>query len=186
MDVVWLSEATMASASLDHHVHVWHLGEANPQRVLSGHSRGVTALACLDEQQLLISGGLDASIRVWNRETWQMERSLTIHTGPVTALEVKPAEAGLPMIASASRDRTIRFWQPTIGRMVRFAKTDRVPLDLAWSVDGTLLASCDDGSVLCIDPLSVQVQPEVPGDGAPCFALAEGPGGTITRRLLAD
>ena len=36
------------------------------------------------------------------------------------------------MVASASADRTIRIWQPTIGRLVRYVRLEAEPLSIAW------------------------------------------------------
>ena len=41
------------------------------------------------------------------------------------------------MVASAAGDRTIRFWQPTIGRMVRYVRLESEPLNIAWTSDGS-------------------------------------------------
>ena len=87
---------------------------------LTGHSRSVDTTCLLENGKTLVSSGSDQSLRVWDLETGKLIRSLNQHTKPVHALAAKPAAGSLPMVASASGDRTIRFWQPTIGRMVRF------------------------------------------------------------------
>ena len=48
-----------------------------------------------------------------------------------------------PLIASSGEDNTVRFWQPTIGRLVKFVKLPSVPLDIDWTVDGArVVAAC--------------------------------------------
>ena len=62
------------------------------------------------------------------------------------------------MVASAAGDRTIRFWQPTIGRMVRYVRLAAEPLNIAWLRDGSrIVASCVDGQIRVVDPDEVKV-----------------------------
>ena len=180
--VRWLDANSLAIGGHDHSVSIWNLGSETPERTLLGHSRGVTSLALISGQQLLVSGGLDNSLRVWDIAAEQgsptssadaLVRSLNIHTRPVLDLALRPSGEGLPMVASASEDRTVRLWQPTIGRMVRFARLAATPLSLAWFPDGSLLAAaCSDGHVRIIDPEMVQVTHDVPAVEGWAYALA--------------
>ena len=179
-NVVWIDNDTIASSSLDHEIVVWDLSdtENSPKvsRVLKGHSRGVTALCPLAANDILISAGIDQSLRVWRLSTGELIRSLSIHTLPVTDLAVRPGDHALPMVASASRDRTVRFWQPTIGRMVRFARLPSTPLAISWNQDGSLiLAGCEDGKVRSIDPDTVEIVDTQQGTKTWAYALAVHP-----------
>ena len=61
------------------------------------------------------------------------------------------------MVASASLDKTIRLWQPSIGRLVRFARLPARPVDIAWSSNGSqLFAACESGRIYLIDPDTVE------------------------------
>ena len=80
------------------------------------------------------------------------------------------------MVASAAGDRTIRFWQPTIGRMVRYIRLDAEPLDVAWSADGLqIFASCVDGGVRAIDPVIVKIVDTMPAIDGWAYAIAVHP-----------
>lgn len=157
--VVWLDETRLLSASIDREIHLWDLEKwANAVLTFKGHSRSVDALCLLKDGKNFVSAGIDQSVRVWDLESANLIRSMNQHTKPVHALALCPAEVGLPMVASAAGDRTIRFWQPTIGRMVRYVRLDSEPLDIAWLNDGSrLVASCVDGRVYVIDPEEVKV-----------------------------
>ena len=67
------------------------------------------------------------------------------------------------MVASAAGDRTIRFWQPTIGRVVRYVRLESAPLDIAWLNDEShSAAACVDGHVRIIDADTVEVRMDLP------------------------
>ena len=157
-DVAWLDNVTLASASLDHQVIVWNVPRTNPIHILKGHSRGVMALAYVPSKKILVSAGIDQSLRVWDTDSWSLIHSLGIHTLPVNDLALRPGNHGLPMVASASDDRSVRLWQPSIGRMVRFARLKSKPLAIAWSPNGDrILAVCTDGQMRSINPDTVEV-----------------------------
>ena len=173
--VIWLDDQRLASASLDHDIIVWDIESRSERLRLTGHSRGVSDLTSLDGR-ILVSAGLDHQLRVWDLDSGELLRSLNNHTQRVHAAVQRPASPGLPMVASLSDDRSVRFWQPTIGRMVRFARLDVRPLDCCWLPDGSLLAvACEDGAVRWIDPESAAVSEKSPGLDGWAFSIAIAP-----------
>jgi len=174
--VVWRDETTFAAASLDHSVVLVDTRSGKIIRRLAGHSRGVTALCFLGAGKILVSAGIDQSVRVWDVDKGELIRSLNQHTRPVHDLALRPLRAGLPMVASAAADRTIRFWQPTIGRMVRYVRLASAPLDIAWLHDGArIVAACADGRVRVIDAETVEVTGDLPAVGRLAYSLAVHP-----------
>ena len=174
--MVWRDETTIASASLDHSIVLADTRSGTVLRRLAGHSRGVTALCFLRGGKILVSAGIDQSVRVWDVDKSELIRSLSQHTRPVHDLALRPAKAGLPMVASAAADRTIRFWQPTIGRMVRYIRLASAPLDIAWLHDGVrIVAACADGRVRVIDAETVVVIGDLPAVGGLAYSLAVHP-----------
>ena len=163
-DVCWLGSSRILSASLDRSIKAWSLTSDSPSQEYQGHSKGVTAICLLNDGKTFVSAGVDQSLRVWNNDTGELIRSLNQHTGPINALALRPPVGGLPMVASAAGDRTIRFWQPTIGRMVRFVRLESEALSLAWLNDGEhIAAACSDGKLRIIDTVEVQVLKELGG-----------------------
>ncbi|QDU37679.1 WD domain, G-beta repeat [Maioricimonas rarisocia] len=178
-----LPDDRWVSASADGTVNVIDR-DGNIERTLTGHAKGVLTAVVLPDGATLVTAGLDQSLRVWNAATGELKRSLAIHTGPVLGLAVRPSEDPLPhpYVASISEDRTVRLWQPTIGRMVRFVRLVEVPLCVAWTHDGRYVAAgCRDGLVRIIDPDTVEVVAEYVAGSGYIWSLAAHP----TRREFA-
>lgn len=177
--VIWRDEQTLATGSLDHEIVLWDLASSKPWRRLKGHSKGVTTLAFVSGGNQLLSGSIDQNIRLWNVESGDLVRTLNNHTRGIHEASLRPGTQSLPMVATVSDDRTVRLWQPTIGRMVRFCRLDSTPLSVTWVDQGRDLAvSCEDGTVRLIDPETAeieQVSDALTGWG---YVLKEHPAGT--------
>lgn len=176
MSLAWLGESRLVSASLDRMIYSFDLNNADSRRGFPGHSRGVSGLCILREQSSIVSIGHDQSVRVWNAVTSELVRSLSQHTAPIHCVALRPTKNGLPLIATAASDRTIRFWQPTIGRMVRFVRLEAEPLKIAWTNDAErVVAVCADGRLRIVDPVQVKVVREVPVFDGWAYAVAVHP-----------
>lgn len=174
--VVWKNSSSVATTSLDHEIVVWDLESQKPVERLRGHSRGVSDLCFLSEHDVWVSSGLDQNLRVWNSESGKVIRTLNNHKNEVHEISLRPAVPGLPMIASVSNDRTVRLWQPTIGRMVRFAQLSATPLAVTWLTDGSLVTvATTDGEVQLIDPDTVEVLETIPAVNGWAYSLAVHP-----------
>ncbi len=174
--VDWKDDSTLASASLDHEVIVWDVRSRKPVQRFNGHSRGVSAICYLPAERLLVSGSIDQNLRVWDTQSARMIRTLNNHTKEIRDVALAPSGDGLPMIASVSDDRTVRLWQPTIGRMVRFAQLGSTPLAVCWLPDGSRMAvATTAGKVLLIDPETVDVVAEISAVQGWAYSLATHP-----------
>ncbi len=134
-------------------------------RLLEGHTGPVQGLAFVAQGTQLLSVSADRSLRLWSVREGACLRTLTHHTDRILALAVRPAVTNPESpggdtvrwsCATGGDDRTVRIWQPGIGRMVRIirAPTSAV-LALAYSSDGRrLFAGCQDGRLLELDPES--------------------------------
>ncbi|WP_168164407.1 WD40 repeat domain-containing protein [Pirellula sp. SH-Sr6A] len=144
----------------------------------TGHSSAATTVTFLQDGQTVASGAIDQTIHLWNSMTGDGMRVLDNHTAPVRQLLLGPPSTD-PMrgtILSASEDRTVRLWQPQLGRLVRFTKLPSSVSALerglpspsgSRSIESThLIVGCDDGSLHRIDlPWMKSVQIDAPNLG---------------------
>ena len=70
MDVAWQDNNTLASASLDRSIILWNLSTRKPIKQLEGHSRGVSSLCFLNDNQILVSTGIDQNITGLGLDFW--------------------------------------------------------------------------------------------------------------------
>ena len=148
MDVCWIDQTTLASASLDHNVMIWNIENGKIIRTLKGHSRGVTALDYLGGQGILVSAGIDQSLRVWDLKSGELVRSLAIHIKPVNSVLLRPANEGLPMIAWQVMTEAFGFgnrrsaaWCDLLGCRPRPATSVGCPTGLGSSPAATTVTS---------------------------------------------
>lgn len=142
------------------------------------HSAAVLSAAWLAADDLVLSAGADQSIRLLAPKSGDVIRTFDNHTAAVRDLAVRSGKYDGPqMVASAGADRTVRFWQPTIRRLVRFAKLPVAPTAVCWTPDGShALAACEDGRLRAIDPATVAVT-EIAGTSGCSYSVAASPDG---------
>ena len=173
-DIAWKSNEQLVACSMSGNGCNLQLGKTKPVP-FNVHSKGILALEVLADGQI-VSAGLDASIRVWRPDEAKKARVLNNHINTVNHVSLRPRlnnQTVLSMIASASDDKTIRFWQPTIGRMVRFVRLDSTPNCVVWNSDGSqAIAGCQDGSIRIVDPETAKVVRTIQGNSwIHCLAL---------------
>ena len=142
----------------------------------------VLAVVFLPGDKQLVTAGVDETLRIWDAGSGKPERILSNHTRPVNGLAVRPTTdpSAPPLVASVSDDRTVRLWQPTLGRMVRFARLPSEPRAVAWTTDGaSILAACKDGQLRVIDPETVEVRTTFPAVEGVAYSLAVAPDGSV-------
>lgn len=135
-----------------------HGGNPSPMPFYSGHSGRILAIAHAPGSQLLLSVGTDRSVKVWNNATNAPVRSFGQHTEAPHAIAFQPG-ATLPTCATAGDDRTVRIWQPGIGRMVRIVRHHEGSiLTLGYTPDGRRLYTAgSEGILRCIDASSDEI-----------------------------
>lgn len=131
-----------------------------------GHSRAVLALCYMPDGKTIASVGVDQTLRLWDSHTGEHRRTLDNHVGTINGVAVQPvvSEQFPPMVATIAEDRTVRFWQPSIGRLVRFARLPSVPRSLVWSTDGSRLSvGCNDGRIRIIETENAETVGDIDG-----------------------
>ena len=107
-----------------------------------GHSRPVLSIVFLQDCNRSLSAGVDQTLQLWEPSACKLERTLDNHLKAVNDLAVKPAgviNSAPVMVASVSEDRTVRLWQPRLGRLVRFTRMQSVPRVVVWAAGGESL-----------------------------------------------
>lgn len=186
--VAWSADGRhLAAASLDGQVAMIDPATGDTVRQFHGHSKGVTAVSFLASESQLVTGSLDHSLRVWDADTGELMRTLNNHTGSIHDIQSKPQSAGLAVMASAAADRTVRFWQPTIGRLMRFAKLHDAPVCLQWHPQrDVVVASTTSGAVYLIDAQTAQATLLSDEPQGWSHALAISPDGAWVVRSVGD
>ncbi|TWU54665.1 WD domain, G-beta repeat [Rubripirellula tenax] len=186
---IWLSENEFVTAAADNEVIQWQVGasqsadgRADVVRRLSGHTRRVLSVESLDNGRLLVSAGVDQSLRVWSdeKDLTTPLRILDNHTDIVRDLARRPGEHSIAYLASASADKTVRLWQPSIGRLVRFARLPVEPLCIAWTTDGNHIGvGCIDGNLRIVNATSVKVEQTLPAIAGWAYTILASPDGSF-------
>ncbi|MBM4005366.1 MAG: hypothetical protein FJ295_19085 [Planctomycetes bacterium] len=130
-----------------------------------GHSRPVLTVRFLDPQTV-VSAGVDNTLRIWSVPDAKHLRTLDNHLGAVNDLAFSPRAnpESEPILGSASEDRTVRLWQPRVGRLMRFTRLASVPRCLVWTADGQqLIAGCNDGRLRFLDAQTMECVRELDG-----------------------
>ncbi|WP_445174333.1 WD40 repeat domain-containing protein [Microcoleus sp.] len=84
-------------------------------RTLSGHQRGVNAVAVFPDGQQALSASIDATLKLWNLNNGKVLRTLTAHASPVMAVAVLPDGR---QAVYASWDGILTLWSLSSGKLL--------------------------------------------------------------------
>lgn len=104
LDLAWIEDDVLLSASWDGTVRVWNPGTGDCERVLAKHEAPVTTVRRIDANRCL-TYGFDGSVRVWDFTTGEVAATLAPHASAVVAAFPLDAER----IVSAGEDGRIRI-----------------------------------------------------------------------------
>ena len=180
--VTWAPDGLRwATASADGICQFFEMNTGRKIAGYEGHSRAVLSLRFTPDGQSIASSGVDQTLRLWDSATGKHVRTLDNHVGSVTGIAIRPSnvnrdphsidevtqknsDSSRAMLATISEDKTVRLWQPAIGRLMRFTRLPSIPRALAWSAVGDrLFVGCNDGRVRVLDTDSMEVVQDLEG-----------------------
>jgi cytochrome c len=163
---VSMDGASLASASWDHTVRIWSLGDG-AQQVLEGHSQNVNGVAFTPDGRSLVSVGYDRELRIWPLAGGTPN---VIAVGsPLNAVAVAPDGE----IAAGGADGKLRFLASE-GRESGEVQAGQTPIvALAISPDGATVAAAGIGGVVAvIDRKTRSIARSLVDPGSPVWSLA--------------
>jgi WD40 repeat protein len=165
--------AWLASAGADRAIIIWDAATGARLDTLEGHTSFVRCVSWHPAGRVLASCSADGNVRLWDAASGGSLATLEGHTNDVRAVAWHP---GGTLLASASEDGTIRLWEVAASRkgsqidpaddsdpgMSSYGFPDQIVeravlrseigqvRSVAWSPDGTLLATSGEGGWIAL------------------------------------
>ncbi|KJE88495.1 Fzr1 protein [Capsaspora owczarzaki ATCC 30864] len=133
----------VASGSRDRSIHIYDVRMHRPLvRELQAHKQEVCGLKWSPDGTMLASGGNDNKLHIWKLD--QMREPIlrfSEHAAAVKAIAWSPHQHGLLASGGGTADKTIRFWNTTLGACLTHIETGSQVCNLAWSKSSPELVS---------------------------------------------
>ncbi len=145
----------LASANIDHNIHMWDIATGVLKRTFKGHKERIESLLFSSDGETLVSGSQDGTIRLWDVVSGELKQTLTNRpsvknqTSDPIAISTISFNSKGDMIASGSQDGSIVFWDVATGRKKEtFLGHVGAISSIFLSPDGlTFVSTSKDGSV---------------------------------------
>ena len=161
----------VVSGSDDKTARVWDLGDAKFPELARfvEHTGSVTAVAFKSDGLQVVSGSADMSVKLWAVADTKLVMNFAGHTGPIVAVAMPSTNQPV----SASRDKTIRFWNAANGLATRTLTEAAAVTTMTISRDSARLAvAIADKSVKVYQPTNGSLLLTLKGFVANAHALA--------------
>jgi WD40 repeat protein len=174
----------LASAGFEPTVRLWDLPGRRLLRTFRGHTDRVRTVAFSPDGRRVASAGSDKTVRVWDVGRDEPVLVFRGHTDTVRAVAFDP-RGGL--LVSAGNDRTIRGIDIEGGQETFSLAGPQHDSAIAFSPDGSLMASGDDGGNVTIwDVAARSRQWSYKGSDAEVWGLAFSPDGRTLAAACGD
>ena len=161
--------------------------EAYQVATLEGHEHWVSSVSFPAEGTMLASGAFDNTIKLWDVASRQNIATLEGHRSWVWSVSLSP-DGGL--LASGSSDGTIKLWDVASRQNIAtLTGSDSAPaaiLSVAFSPDGTMLATGSDGAIKLWDVASRENIATLEGHVDWVWSVSFSPNGAFLASGLSD
>ena len=162
----------------DYRIRLWDVATHQPRDTRFDNTGSPYALSFSPDGKTLVSGGRDNTVRLWDVQTGELKNRLKGHRDDVNAVIF--SQDG-EIFASGSDDGTIRLWTAHTGELLTVLKGDAKfsegIRDLAFSPDGTTLASAKAEKIWLWDTSTKQLSGILEGHVRDVIAIAFSPDG---------
>ena len=171
----------------DYRIRLWDVATQQPQDTRFDNTGSPYALSFSPDGKTLVSGGGDNTVRLWDIQTGALKNRLKGHRDDVNAVIF--SQDG-EIFASGSDDGTIRLWAAHTGEMLTILKgnakfPERIRA-LAFSPDGTTLASAKAKKIWLWNTHTKQLSGILEGHARDVFAIAFSPDGKTIASAGSD
>ena len=145
----------LASARLNHSIHLWDTTSGNLRHSLDGHTGRIGSLSFSSNGRTLVSASHDGTLRLWNAITGELKQTISNRllakqqtSKPIAVTTVALNPEG-DRVASGSQNGTIVMWDVVTGEQtgVFTGHVDAIS-EIFFSPDGgKIVSTSNDGSV---------------------------------------
>jgi cytochrome c len=171
--VAVLKDGRAVTAGADGRIAIWREGEAQPGKVLEGHTAPIVALSVSPDGAWLASAAWDHTVRVWPL-SGGAPRVLEGHNQNVNGVAFTPDGK---FVVSAAYDLTLRIW-PLDGATPTIVTLPTPLSAVAVARDGGIVAAGANGVVYFLDTAGQQ-KGELQASPTPVISLAVSADGAL-------